>query len=297
MSILVNQSTRLLIQGITGKEGRRALDAARSYHTEVLAGVTPGKGGQHVDGVPVYDSVAEVLSRHASITASAVYVPPAMARDAIMESLDAGIPLINVMTERIPIRDTAECLAAAREKNVRIVGPASLGIISAGIGRIGVAGGDAPDEIYHQGRIGVISRSGGMMNEVSWQLRRNGVGISTAIHVGGDLLLGTSYGDALALFERDEDTDGVVLFGEIGGDYELEVARMIAEGSYTKPLAVFIGGKFASSLPEGMTIGHAGALIQRGSGSAQSKEEALREVGAIIVDRYEDLASAIKDTI
>lgn len=294
MSILVDSTTRLLIQGITGKEGQRALGAARLYHTDVLAGVTPGKGGQHVGGVPVYDSIREAMSEHEGVNSTAVYVPPAMARDAILEAIDAGICLINVMTERIPIRDTAYCLAAAKERGIRIVGPASLGIISAGKGRIGVAGGDSPDEIYMTGRVGVISRSGGMMNEVSWQLRRQGVGISTAIHVGGDLLIGTSYADALSMFEQDTETDGVVLFGEVGGDYEAAVADLIAAKGFTKPLAIFIGGKFASALPEGMTIGHAGALIERGKGTAQSKEKMLRSVGAIVVDHYEDLSTALR---
>lgn len=293
MSILIDHTTRLLIQGITGKEGRRALASAQQYHTATIAGVTPGKGGQFVDGVPVYDSIREAFACHDGCTATAIYVPPFAARDAVLEAIDAGISLINVMTERIPIRDTAYCLAAAGERGVRIVGPASLGIISAGKGRIGVAGGDTPDEIYVPGRVGVISRSGGMMNEVSWQLRKQGIGISTAIHVGGDLLLGTTYADALALFEQDTQTDSVVLFGEVGGDYELSVAEMIIEKRFTKPLTVFIGGKFAGSLPEGMTIGHAGALIERGKGTAQSKEIILRSAGARVVDRYEDLADQV----
>ncbi len=297
MSILVDESTRLVIQGITGKEGRRALQAAQGYHTLVRAGVTPGKGGQEVDGVPVYDSIVQALSRHPDINAAAVYVPPAAAADAVLESIAAGIPLINVMTERIPIRDTSLFLAAAQERGVRIVGPASLGMISAGKARIGVAGGDAPDEIYTPGHVGVISRSGGMMNEISWQLRKSDIGISTAVHVGGDLLLGTSYADVLALFQEDPATKGVVLFGELGGEYEFAVADMLQGGGFTKPLVLFIGGKFAGNLPEGMTIGHAGALIEKGRSSASSKEDALRAAGAIVVDRYEDLATIIKNII
>ncbi|MBI4272561.1 CoA-binding protein [Candidatus Uhrbacteria bacterium] len=297
MSILIDESTRLLIQGITGKEGRRASIAARAYHTIVVAGVTPGKGSQNIDGIPVYDSIEHAFKYHPDINATAIYVPPFAAADAIREAIAAGIPLINVMTERIPIRDTAECLALAHRHKVRIVGPASLGIISSGKGRIGVAGGDDPDAIYALGTVGVISRSGGMMNEVSWQLRRKGIGISTAIHVGGDLLIGTPYADALKLFEADPDTKGVVLFGEVGGEYECVVAEMLLKKQFTKPLVVFIGGKFAQQLPEGMTIGHAGALIEKGKGSVQEKETALRASGATVVDRYEDMAIVIKDVV
>lgn len=297
MSILVDQSIRLLIQGITGKEGQRALALARAYHTPVLAGVTPGKEGQQVDGVCVYDSIEQALKDHPSINATAVYVPPFAAADAIKEAIAAGISLINVMTERIPIRDTSECLALAHRHAVRIVGPASLGIISSGKSRIGVAGGSAPEDIYIQGAVGIISRSGGMMNEIAWQLRKKNIGISTAVHVGGDLLLGTSYVDALALFECDRDTKGVVLFGELGGEYEYAVADMLLEGRFTKPLVVFIGGKFGQNLPEGISIGHAGAFIERGKGSAQDKESALRAAGAVVVNQYEDMADAIQNVI
>lgn len=297
MSIFVNTTTRLLIQGITGKEGVRACEAATSYHTRVVAGVTPGKGGQEVLSVPVYDSIQRAVARHPDINATAIYVPPVAAKDATLEAIAAGIPLINIMTERMPIGDTAYVLAAAREAGVRVVGPASLGIISAGLGRIGVAGGSNPDEIYTKGAIGVISRSGGMMNEMSWQLRRNGIGISTAVHIGGDLLIGTSYADVLRLFQEDSDTHGVVLFGELGGDYEFEVADMVARGEFTKPLSAFVGGKFGAQLPEGMTIGHAGALIQHGRGSAASKEEALKKAGVIVVDSFEECGPAVASRI
>ncbi len=297
MSILVDTSTRLLIQGITGKEGQRAASAACAYHTIVEAGVTPGKGGQNIDGIPVYDSIESAQTHHPDINATAIYVPPFAAADAMKEAIAAGIPLINVMTERIPIQDTAKCLALARGAKVRIVGPASLGIISSGKGRIGVAGGNDPDAIYIPGNIGVISRSGGMMNEISWQLRRKHIGISTAIHVGGDFFIGTPYTDALELFEADQDTKGVVLFGEVGGEYECAVAEMLLEGRFRKPLVVFIGGKFAQKLPEGMTIGHAGALIEKGKGSAQEKEAILIKSGAIVVDRYENLATAIASSL
>ena len=297
MSIFIDKNTRILIQGITGKEGQRAVLAARQYHTEVVAGVTPGKGGQEVEGVPVYDTVARAVENHPGITVSAVYVPPFAARDAVLEAIAARIPLINIMTERIPIHDTAYFLAAARVAGIRIIGPSSLGVISSGQARIGVVGGDKPDEIYQPGSVGVISRSGGMTNELSWQLRRVGIGISTALHVGGDMLMGTAYAEALQLFEADPDTRAVVIFGEMGGRYELDIVDLVKRGKFTKPIAIFIGGKFGERLPEGMSIGHAGAIIEKGKGSVSSKEEALRAVGVMIADDYEQLPQLIQGKI
>ncbi|OGY79770.1 MAG: hypothetical protein A3B74_01745 [Candidatus Kerfeldbacteria bacterium RIFCSPHIGHO2_02_FULL_42_14] len=293
MSILIDEHTKLLIQGITGKEGQRALKAASNYHTEVLCGVTPGKGGLDVEGVPVYDTVAEAVENHPALNATAIYVPPFAAKDAVLEAIDSNIALINIMTERIPIQDTSYYLAAARERGTRIVGPSSLGMISTGKARIGVAGGDKPNEIYMKGNVGVISRSGGMTNEISWQLRKNTFGITTAIHIGGDLLMGTSYADALRLFEEDTATEGIVIFGEMGGRYEFDIVELLKQGGCTKPIAIFIGGKFGKHLPEGMTIGHAGAIIEKGSGSVEEKEKALRSVGVLVAANYEDLPKLI----
>lgn len=297
MSILIHEHTKILIQGITGKEGQRAVEAAHKYHSKVVAGVTPGKGGQEVSGVPVYDTVKQAMENHPDINASAIYVPPFAARDAVLEALAANIPLINIMTERIPIRDTAYFLEYARGTESRIVGPSSLGIISSGKGRIGVAGGDKPETIYKRGPVGVISRSGGMTNEVSWQLSQKGLGISTAVHIGGDMLMGTTYADALKLFEADEETKGVVLFGEMGGRYEFEIVEIIKKKEFTKPLAIFIGGKFGKNLPSGMTIGHAGAIIEKGEGSVEAKQKALEEVGVMVAEVYEGLPKLIATRI
>lgn len=293
MSIFIDEKTHVLIQGITGKEGQRAVAAAKSYHTHVAAGVTPGKGGQEVDGVPVYDTVKQAVKNHPEINASAVYVPPFAVKDAVLEALAHGIKFINIMTERTPIADTAYYLAAARAAGAQILGPSSLGIISTGKARIGVAGGDRPDEIYMAGPVGVISRSGGMTNEVSWQLRQNNIGITTAVHIGGDMLMGTAYADALRAFEADSETKAVVIFGEMGGRYEFDIVELIQSGGFTKPLAIFIGGRFGASLPEGMTIGHAGAIIEKGKGSVESKETALKSVGVMVAETYEDLPKLI----
>lgn len=292
MSILINKQTQVLVQGITGKEGAKAARAMLDYHTNVVCGVTPKKGGQEVEGKPVFNSVAEAMARFPDVNVSAIYVPPFAAKAAILESIENNIPLISVIGERIPIHDTAYCLAAAKEKNIRIIGPSSLGFIAPGIGRVGVVGGPLVNEIFQPGSIGIISRSGGMTNEVSWQMRKAGLGQSTAVHVGGDLLMGTTYADLLRLFEADDQTKAVVIFGEHGGSYEFEIVDAIKNKEYTKPLAIYIGGKFANILPEGMNIGHAGAIVERGKGAAE-KEKALSEVGVLVADTYEQLVKLI----
>lgn len=298
MSILITPQTKVLVQGITGKEGQKAAAAMREYGTNVVAGVRPGKAGETVEGVPVFNTVLDALNvckaDNADIV-SVIYVPPFAAKDAMMEAIDAGIPQINVIVERIPIKDTAYCLAAAKEKNIQIIGPSSLGYIAPGVGRIGVVGGPKKqtDDIFTPGSVGIISRSGGMTNEISWQVCKAGLGQSTAVHVGGDLLMGTTYADLLRLFEKDDQTKAVIIFGEHGGSYEFEIVEAIQNKEYIKPLAIYIGGKFAATLPEGMNIGHAGAIVERGKGAAE-KEAALREVGVMIAEDYQELPELVK---
>lgn len=298
MGILLTKNSKVLVQGITGKEGQKASNAMVAYGTNVIGGVRPGKGGESVDGVPVFDTVQDAIDSVGDIDVTTIYVPPFAAKAAMLEAIEAGIAQINVIVERIPIQDTAYCLAAAKEKNVQIIGPSSLGYITPGIGRVGVVGGllAQTNEIYTPGPVGIISRSGGMTNEISWQIRQAGLGQSTAVHVGGDLLMGTTYKDLLEKFEQDDQTEVVVIFGEHGGSFEFEIVDMINNGSFTKPLVVYIGGKFASTLPEGVNIGHAGAIVERGMGAAE-KETALKSVGVHIVERYEDLAAQAKEIL
>jgi succinyl-CoA synthetase alpha subunit len=293
MGILLTPTTKVLVQGATGKEGQKNVRAMREYHTNVVAGVTPGKGGQTVEGLMIYNSVSEACVELGNFSASVIVVPPFAAKAALLEAIEANIALINVLVERIPLQDTAYCLAAAREKNIRILGPSSLGCIVPGVGRLGVVGGPLVQEIFTPGSVGIISRSGGMTNELSWQMRRAGLGQSAAVHVGGDLLMGTTYAELLELFETDPATKVVAIFGEHGGSYEFEIVNLIKQKKYTKPLAIFIGGKFANIFPEGMTIGHAGAIVGRGQ-SAAEKEVALRSVGVMIADRYETLVELVK---
>lgn len=295
MGILIDVNTKVLIQGITGKEGQKAAQSMLDYNTDVVGGVRPGKGGEEVLGKPVFNSVQEAVQTIEGITTTTIYVPPFAAKEAILEAIDAGIPQINTIIERIPIQDTAYCLAAAKEKGIQIIGPSSLGYIVPGVGRVGVVGGpkEQADEIYQPGTIGIISRSGGMTNELAWQMRKGGLGQSAAVHVGGDLLMGTTYADLLRLYEKDESTKVVAIFGEHGGSYEFEIIDVINSGEYKKPLAIYIGGKFANSLPEGMNIGHAGAIVERGKGAAE-KEAALKEVGVMIAETYEHLVELVK---
>ncbi len=299
MSILINKETKVLIQGITGKEGQRAVLAMHEYGTDVIGGVRPGKAGEFVEGKPVFNTVQDVVDtvpeQERVHLVSAIYVPPFAAKQAILEAINAGVPLINPIIERIPIQDTAYCIDAAQERGCRIIGPSSLGFINPGVCRVGVIGGPKAqaDEVFASGSVGIISRSGGMTNEMSWQVRKAGMGQSAAVHTGGDLLMGTTYADVLKLFEEDSQTEAVIIFGEHGGSYEFEIAELIAQKQFTKPLAVYVGGKFANSLPEGMNIGHAGAIVERGKG-AREKEKALREVGVMVADRYEDLVSLVR---
>lgn len=290
--MLIEKNTAVLVQGITGKEGEKAARAMMDYGTTIVGGVRPGKGGETVLGKPVFNTVQEAKEACPHITTTTIYVPPFAAKTAIMEAIDANIPIINTIVERIPIQDTAYCLAAAKEKNIHIVGPSSLGYIRPGLGRVGVVGGLAVRELYEPGGVGIISRSGGMTNEISWQVKKKGLGQSMAIHVGGDVLLGTTYADLLAMFEQDEQTKAVVIFGEHGGQYEFEIVDMIQEKKFTKPLAIYIGGKFANALPEGVNIGHAGAIVEKGKGAAE-KEKALEQVGVLIASRYEELVELV----
>ncbi len=293
MSILVAENTKVLVQGITGKEGLKATSQMLSYGTKVLAGVTPGKGGQKVDGVPVFDTVEEALNKFPEINTSFVSVPRQVAKDAILESAAHNIKLINVLTEHIPIADTAYVLSFSRERGVRIVGPSSIGIISPGKAKLGSIGGDNPDFSFGEGNIGVISKSGGMSSEVSYILKRNGFGQSTVVGIGGDVLIGSTFADLMVEFEKDAETKAVVLFGEVGGSYEEEAAELIENGKFSKPLVAFISGVFAEMMPSGTTLGHAGAIVESGKGHRADKIKALEKAGASIAEVPDDFPTIL----
>ncbi len=294
MAILVTDKTKVLIQGITGKEGSKVALQMRNYGTKVLAGVTPGKGGQEVHGIPVYNAVSEALQNHPSINTTFISVPNFATFGAMKEAIEAKIPLINVLTEHVPIQDTAKALALIKQNNLRIVGPSSIGIISPGVGKVGSIGGEDPRGVFSKGNVGVISKSGGMASEVSWILTKNGIGQSTVIGIGGDILVGSTFADLLEEFEKDEQTKAVVLFGEIGGTYEEDAAEFIKSGKFSKKVVAFVSGLFAETLPQGTKLGHAGAIVYGEKGSYKSKIKSLQEAGVIIAKTPDEIPELLK---
>ncbi len=277
MSILIDHNTRLLIQGITGKEGLRSYQWSQAYNPKtVVAGVTPGKGGQFVENVPVYSSVSEALTAHPEINASSIYAPPAFVLEAAAEALETHIPLIHIIAEEVPLRDTVKLLDLAKHVKSRIVGPASIGIISPGQAKIGSIGG--PDNLQFQpGSVGLISKSGGMSSEIALLLSKNGYGQSTVVGIGGNVIAGTTFADLVDDFENDDQTKAVVIIGEIGGAYEEMLAQKLASLPNHKPYVAFISGQFAELLPEGMSFGHAGAIVSHSMGTRQGKIAALTQ--------------------
>ncbi|RPH36975.1 MAG: succinate--CoA ligase subunit alpha [Chloroflexi bacterium] len=277
MSILVNSETRLLIQGITGREGQFHGQAMLDYGTPVVSGVTPGKGGQRTfnDRVPVYDTVAEAIAETGANT-SVIYVPAAFAPDAMLEAAAAGIGLIFCITEGIPVLDMLRVYHTLRRDGVRLIGPNCPGATSVGQAKVGII----PGNIHRRGAVGVVSRSGTLTYEVVQALTDEGIGQSTCVGIGGDPIIGTNFIEILDLFQADPDTDAVVLIGEIGGDEEERAAAHIAQ-TMTKPVAAFIAGRTA---PPGRRMGHAGAIISGGAGTADSKRDALRQAGVRVAD-------------
>ena len=322
MSVLVDKNTRLIVQGITGKEGTFHMLQMREYGTNVVGGVTPGKGGTTHEGVPVFNTVADAV-RETGANASVIYVPPAFAADAIMEAGDAGLPLVVCITEGIPVADmikakeflrSADTLVrnagsssvevadetglqplsrladkSVRAPRTRLIGPNCPGIISPGKCKIGIM----PGHIHMEGRIGVVSRSGTLTYEAVGQLTALGLGQSTAIGIGGDPIIGTNHTDALRLFQEDDQTHAIVMIGEIGGTAE-EDAAAYAKDNVTKPIVAFIAGQTA---PPGRRMGHAGAIISGGKGTAAEKMKALTEAGIRVVQSPADIGKAIKESL
>jgi len=288
LSVLVDKNTRLVVQGITGKEGTFHTKQMVEYGTNVVGGVTPGKGGTTHEGIPVFNTVADAV-REAGANASVIYVPPAFAADAIMEAADAGLPLVVCITEGIPALDMVKVKEYLSTRQTRLVGPNCPGVISPGKCKIGIM----PGHIHKEGRVGVVSRSGTLTYEAVGQLTALGLGQSTAIGIGGDPIVGTTHLQALALFQDDPDTDAVVMIGEIGGSAEEEAAAF-ARDNVTKPIVAFIAGQTA---PPGRRMGHAGAIIAGGKGTAAEKMAALEEAGIRVVHSPADIGQALKDAL
>ncbi len=288
MSILVDRSSRIIVQGITGKEGSFHARACREYGTQVVGGVTPGKGGTEFEGVPVFDTVTQAVEV-ASPDVSMIFVPPPFAADAIMEAAAAGIRLIVCITEGIPVRDMMMAKDFVRERDCRLIGPNCPGIITPEECKIGIM----PGFIHKQGKVGVISRSGTLTYEAVWQLTRIGLGESTCVGIGGDPIHGTSFTDLLELFEADSATEAIVLIGEIGGDAEEQAADYIAKG-VSKPVVAFIAGTTA---PAGRRMGHAGAIISGGKGGAEEKIKSLEAAGVTVARNPAVIGETVQDLI
>ena len=283
MSVLIDHNTRVLVQGITGREGSLRARYMRQYGTKVLAGTSPGKGGQRVDGIPVFDSVGEAVDLFGTIDFSVLFIPGRALWPAVKEAADAGISNLVCCVESVPVHDAMRMIEYCRERNVRILGPGSIGAITPGEAVVGWLGGSADwaSTFFVPGSIGVFSRSGGQSGTIPWVLKRAGLGVSTAIHTGTEPVLGTSMADLLPLFEADRQTKAVAVFAEIGGTQEEECAELIAAGAFTKPFVAFVAGSWA---PEGQRFSHASSIVERGRGSARAKMEAIRAAGGHVVD-------------
>jgi succinyl-CoA synthetase alpha subunit len=288
MAILVDENTRLIVQGITGKEGLFHALGCRDYGTRVVGGVTPGKGGQTVEGFPVFGSV-DAAVRQTGCNTSLIFVPPPFAADAIMEAAAAGVELVVCITEGIPVRDMMKVEAFLRDHPTRLIGPNCPGVMSPGKAKVGIM----PGHIHQPGRVGVISRSGTLTYEAVWQLSNQGLGQSTCVGIGGDPINGTSFIDALALFRDDPETEAVILIGEIGGSAEEEAAAWIA-ASFDRPVVGFIAGATA---PPGRRMGHAGAIVAGGKGTAAEKKRALAEAGVHVVDSPAEMGAKMAEVL
>jgi succinyl-CoA synthetase alpha subunit len=288
MSVLIDRNTRLIVQGLTGREGTFHAKQAAAYGTKVVGGVTPGKGGTTHEGWPVFNTVAEAV-KETGANASVIFVPPPGAADAVMEAADAGLPLVVCITEGIPTLDMLRALQVVRGSSTRLIGPNCPGLITAGQAKAGII----PGHICKEGRVGIVSKSGTLTYEAIHQLTKLGLGQTTCIGIGGDPLIGTSFIDALTLFNDDPQTEAVVMIGEIGGSAEEEAAAWV-KTHFKKPIAGFIAGQTA---PPGRRMGHAGAIIAGGKGTAAEKMSALSAAGVHVVRSPADLGAAVQEAL
>ncbi len=296
MSILIDQTKKVLVQGITGREGQARTKLMIEYGTQVVAGVTPGKGGMTVHGVPVFDTVEEARENVGDIDVSVVFVPAPIVKNSALEAIESGVKLLVLVPDRVPIYDVLEIVRAAKLAGAQFVGPNTLGLLSPGKAVLGMMGGRAASARawFKPGNVGVSSRSGGITSSIAYYLSRSGVGLSTIVHVGGDPIVGLPHPEIMKLFEQDPETEAVVMFGEIGTSQEEQVADLIEQGKFTKPLIAYIGGKAAK---EGTRFSHAGAIIEGGRGTYEGKVKRLKEVGAHVVEAFNDIPKVTKEVL
>ena len=297
MSILITKDTTFIIQGITGREAVSMTRECLDYGSKVVGGVTPGRAGRDVYGVPVFDTVRAAME-HTRVDASVVAVPPAFTRDAVFEALDAGIKLIVVVTERIPRFEVAQMVELAQLKGARIIGPNCLGILSPGEAKIGGMGGRAEDarKAFTKGPVGVMSRSGGMTTEMCNTLSAAGLGQSTAVSIGGDAIIGSTYADLMPLFEADRETNAIVIYCEPGGRMEAELATYVVEKKSRLPIIAFMAGRFMDEMP-GMRFGHAGTIVEGKADTTADKIARLQRAGISVAERIEDIPGLVKQRL
>jgi len=297
MSILVDENTTFIIQGITGREAVTMARECLDYGAKLLGGVTPGRKGREVHGLPVMDTVRQ-FTDHQRVDAAVVSVPPAFTADAVFESIEAGIPLIVIVTERVPRKQVAQFVEYAQQKGTRIIGPNCLGVISPGKTRVGGVGGAAvsTQRAFKPGRIGVMSRSGGMTVEIANSLSEAGMGVSTAVSIGGDAVIGSTYAELMPLFDADPDTDGLAIYSEPGGRAEYELAEYMQRAGSKKPIVAFMAGKFMDEMP-GMRFGHAGTIVEGKADTATEKIANLAAAGITVADKIGDIPRLLQERL
>ncbi|MCK5319063.1 MAG: CoA-binding protein [Anaerolineales bacterium] len=296
MSILIDEKKSVLVQGITGREGRTRASLMKEYGTNIAAGVTPGKGGQEIIGVPVYDTVLEASEACGKFDISVLFIPAPLVRDAALEAIEAGVKLLVIVPDRVPIYDVLEIAHSAKKHKAQFVGPNTLGVLSPGKGVLGMIGGRAASarSWFFPGPAGITSRSGGITSSMAYYLAQEGIGATTLVHVGGDVVVGLPHPEVIKLFQKDPETKAIVMFGEIGGSQEERVADLVESGEVTKPIIAFIGGKAAKS---GTRFSHAGAIVEGNRGTYEGKVKRLQDVGATVVDAFGDLPRATKSVL
>lgn len=296
MSILIDETTRVLVQGITGAQGTRDTGHCIEYGTRVVCGVTPGKGGQDVHGVPVYDTVVDALAEH-EVNAALLFVPPMRTKDGVLESLNAGIKLVVSLAEFVPRHDAAVIAATARERGAVVVGCNTNGIISPGKCKLGGIGGDTPYDVYVPGDIGVVSRSGGMSAELALTLKTAGLGVTTSISMGGDVIPGTPMVEYVKMFDDDPETKAILIFGEPGTQAEYEVAEYIRSGACSKPVVALLAGEFQENYPPGVSFGHVAAMISDSADTVSAKRQVLTEAGALVANALDEVSALLKGAV
>jgi succinyl-CoA synthetase alpha subunit len=301
MSILLSKDTTFIVQGITGREAVNLTRECLDYGSKVVGGVTPGRKGREVHGVPVFDTVEQAVEHHgAPVDGSVVTVPPAFTKDAVFEAIENGIKLIVVVTERIPRGDVAQMVELAGMRGARIIGPNCLGLIVPGVCKMGGIGGPAKDaaKAYAAGPVGVMSRSGGMTTEISSSLTAAGLGVSTAVSIGGDAIIGSAYAELMPLFEADEQTEAIVIYTEPGGRMEAQLAEWVKDNDSRLPIVAFMAGKFMDEEEmKGMSFGHAGTIVEGAEDTAAQKITRLEEAGITVVERIDEIPDAVKEKL